>query len=120
MWFPRQYPLLWTTQQQYKIKGKCCGSIDVGFKGFGIDSSFELQVTTLYNKFTERLNEPKVYKILNIKDKSSDIDVCCICHEDCNLETFCKHTMCRGCLENGERNFNLKLCPVCRNYLKVF
>jgi len=106
---------------RYKITNTCCYSNDdKGYKGFGVDSLFETQVRILYNEFIENLKKTKPKPIsnkLNIKNDKSDNDVCCICLENCDYRTFCKHTLCNECLHKGESMYNIKLCPVCRKNL---
>lgn len=108
----------------YKITNTCCYSKDEkGFKGFGVDKIYETQVGILYDKFIkdlEKTNPKPILSKLQFKDKKSVDDVCCICLENCNYITFCKHVLCKGCLHKGESDFNLKLCPICRNDLKKF
>jgi len=101
----------------YKIKNTCCGGI-----GFGINSLFEMQVGMVYNKFIKDLDKskPNTSSKLHIKKKKSDNDVCCICLENCEYRTSCEHTLCKECLQKGERDFNLKLCPICRITLKNY
>jgi len=108
----------------YKITNTCCYSNEEnGYKGFGVDSSYEIQVNIKYNKFIKDLEKAETKPLLSklhFKYNKSVNDVCCICLENCNYITFCKHVLCKECLQKGESDFNLKLCPICRNDLKEF
>ena len=107
---------------QYKVVHTCCYSnTERGYTGVGVNYLFEGQVGILYDKFKKDLEKtkPKLYK-LRLKEEKSEIDVCCVCYESCDFRTFCKHVLCKKCLQKGENDFKLKLCPICRIELKEF
>lgn len=105
---------------RYKVLHTCCYSnTEKGYTGIGIDYLFEAQVGILYDKFKKDLEKTKLCK-LRLKEKKSENDVCCVCLENCEFRTFCKHVLCKECLQKGEKDFKLKLCPICRIELKEF
>ena len=85
-------------KMNYTVKKRCCGG-----KGVGVSKSD-------YNKILKlSLEKKNILKIEKSENKLSNI--CCVCFNNTNYQTICKHFLCNDC----NSKLTTRTCPYCRH-----
>jgi hypothetical protein len=79
------------------------------------------------NKWNRNQIIRTIDKLWKPGNKSLDVEICMICHEDMvedtpTIQLLCKHKLCTNCFLNGCEHAHgvMEKCPLCREYIMDF